>query len=115
MVRDTAAFLQALDVFVMPSLSEGLPVALLEAMACGLPVVVTRVGAMPDVVDGGALGLVVPVGDEEALADAIAVLLDDRSRARALGEAGMRRVRERFSAARMVREYEAIYRRLAVK
>ena len=105
-------WLPAFDIFAMSSDSEGLPIALLEAMACALPAVVTSVGAMPEVVDHGRAGLVVPPGNREALAQAIASLCGDTNRRAALGAAGLRRVEERHSASRMARDYEALYRKV---
>ena len=105
-------WLPAFDVFAMSSDSEGLPVALLEAMACGLPPVVTAVGAIPEVVDHGRAGRLVAPGDRSALASALAALAADEAARRALGEAAARRVAERYSAARMARDYEALYRTL---
>jgi glycosyltransferase involved in cell wall biosynthesis len=105
-------WLPAFDVFAMSSDSEGLPVALLEAMACGLPAVVTAVGAMPEVVDHGSAGLIVPPKDRAALAAAVADLAADREKRARLGEAALRRATMRYSADRMAREYEELYRRL---
>ena len=105
-------WLPAFDIFALSSDSEGLPIALLEAMACGVPAIVTGVGAMPEVVDHGRAGLVVPPGDRMALAQAIAALCGDAGRRAALAEAGLRRVRERHSAERMARDYEALYRKV---
>ena len=105
-------WLPAFDVFAMSSDSEGLPVALLEAMACGLPAVVTAVGAIPEVVDHGRAGRLVAPRDQEGLAAELASLVADEAGRRALGEAATRRVGERYSAARMARDYEALYREL---
>jgi glycosyltransferase involved in cell wall biosynthesis len=77
--------------FVLPSLSEGLPVALLEAMAWGRAIVATRVGGVPDVVDDGVEARIVPPGDPQALADAIQALMGDPAERRRLGEAARRR------------------------
>lgn len=96
------------DIFVLPSLTEGLPITLLEAMSSGLPVVASRVGAVPSLLDGGA-GVGVTPGDSPALADAIqALLLDAGLRQRLSGAA--RAAASRYSAARMAEQYLALYR-----
>jgi glycosyltransferase involved in cell wall biosynthesis len=107
--RDVPALLAACDGFVMPSLWEGLGLVFLEAMAAGLPVVSTRVSAVPEVVLDGRTGLLVPPGDPAALAEALSVLAGDPVRMRALGAAGRARVRAEFGLERMVRETLAVY------
>jgi glycosyltransferase involved in cell wall biosynthesis len=107
--QDVPECLAALDLFVLPSLNEGMGLALVEAMAMGLPVVATRVGGIPDVVREGETGLLVPPGDEKALALAMLSLLRDPDRRRAYGEAAKRRVDERFDAASTMREVERLY------
>jgi glycosyltransferase involved in cell wall biosynthesis len=81
------------DVFVMPSLSEGMPIALLEAMAAGLPIVATRVGGIPEIVTAGIDGELVEAGDPEALATALAALAGDPEERRRLGAAASARAR----------------------
>lgn len=110
--RDVPEVLALLDVFVLPSLWEGLPIALLEAMAAGLPVVATRVGGVPEVVVEGETGLLVPPRDPEALAQAILTLLRDPDLRQAMGQAGRERVREHFSVDQMVKKTESLYQRL---
>ena len=107
--QDVPECLVALDLFVLPSLNEGMGLALVEAMAMGLPVVATRVGGIPDIVREGETGLLVPPGDEKALALAMLSLLWDPDRRRAYGEAAKRRVDERFDVASTVREVERLY------
>jgi glycosyltransferase involved in cell wall biosynthesis len=99
----------ALELVVLPSRSEGLPFALLEAMALGRPVVATAVGGCPEVVDEGRTGLLVPAGDPAALAGAISRLLERPEEARAMGARGADRVRAEFTLARMVGGLEALY------
>lgn len=108
-VGDIADFLESVDIFVLPSLFEGLGVAILEAMAAGLPVVATRVGGIPEIVEDGTTGLLVPPRDAAGLAAAIARLAGDAGLARRMGEAGLARVRERFTIARMAQANEAFY------
>ncbi len=95
--EDIPDLLAACDLVVLPSLAEALPTALIEAAAAGRPVVATRVGGAPEIVEDGRTGLLVSPGDPAALADAIATVLADRDRARAFGEAARRRARERFA------------------
>lgn len=95
---DVPALLAASDALVLPSSVEGLPLVVLEAMAAGRPVVATAVGGTPEAVVDGETGLLVPPGDVDALAEAVDSLLAAPERARRLGEAGRRRVRERFDA-----------------
>lgn len=97
------------NVFVLPSLSEGMPNALLEAMSAGLPIVATAVGEVADVVGEDAAVLVAP-GSVQELVDAIAELLDRGERAAALGSAARRCVEKRFSLAAMIGHYEELYR-----
>jgi glycosyltransferase involved in cell wall biosynthesis len=94
------------DIFVMPSRSEGLPMALIEAMAAGLPVVASSVGGIPEVVEHGVHGLLVDPEDPAALAEAIAILSSDPALRARMGRAGHHRVKARFSIDAMVDAYE---------
>lgn len=105
---DVMDILPAFDVFVLPSRKEGLPMALLEAMAAGLPVVVTRVGGMPEVVTLDC-GRIVEPEDARALASAVREILDDRMAALQCGRAGRARVAAKFSEHRMLEETAQIY------
>ena len=106
---DVSELLAASTVSVLPSLSEGLSNVLLESMAAGVPVVATRVGGNPEVVEHGVTGLLVPPADAAGLAQAITLLLEHPHLAMCYGQAARQRVRERFSDARMVRETETLY------
>jgi glycosyltransferase involved in cell wall biosynthesis len=108
-VHDTPAFLAAIDLFVMPSLFEGLGVAVLEAMAAGKPVIASRVGGLPELVADGETGLLVAPKNVEGLAEAIARLADDESLARAMGKKGAALARANFSLERMAVQNEAYY------
>jgi glycosyltransferase involved in cell wall biosynthesis len=108
--EDVARWVAAIDVFVLPSLSEGLPLSLLEAMAAGRPVVVTAVGGVPEVVQDAVTGFVVPPASPGALASRILALLRDTALSAVMGAAGQTRVRERFSVERMAGDYRAMYR-----
>ena len=107
--EDVPRVLAALDVFVLPSHSEGLSIALLEAGAASCPIVATDVGGNPEVIEDGRSGVLVPAGDPRALAEGLATVLDDPERARALGAAASRTVRERFSSDAMMKGIEDLY------
>ncbi len=107
--EDAREWLRCMDVFIMPSLSEGLPLSLLEAMAAGVPVVASEVGGIPEVVRDEESGLLVPPADPAALARKIIGLLENRHLAGEIAEGGKRRVREHFSLDCMVRNYVALY------
>jgi glycosyltransferase involved in cell wall biosynthesis len=109
-VRDIPGLLASAGLFVLPSLSEGVSLTLLEAMARGLPVVTTRVGGNPEVVAEGETGLLVPAQDPATLAAAILELRRDPERGRRMGLAGRERVERHFDVRRMVVAYEALYR-----
>jgi glycosyltransferase involved in cell wall biosynthesis len=106
--EDVPDVLSALDVFVLASRGENLSMAVLEAMAAGLPVVATAVGGVPEVVAGGETGLLVPPRDSRALAAALVRLAADSETARRLGAAGRARVTTRFSVATQVPLVEAV-------
>jgi glycosyltransferase involved in cell wall biosynthesis len=115
MVGDSRQLLDALDVFVFPSLKEGLGVALLEAMACGLPVVATRAGGVVDIVEDQRNGLLVSPREPAALADAIASLAHDVTRRAILGSAARLRVSENFSMNAMTAKTIDLYRACLIR
>jgi sugar transferase (PEP-CTERM/EpsH1 system associated) len=106
---DVADLMRAMDVFVLPSLNEGISNTILEAMASGLPVVATRVGGNPELVDEGRTGELCAPRDVEALARALECYVTDADRRRAHSEAARRRAVERFSLERMVERYLDTY------
>ncbi len=108
---DAIGLLKSFDLFAMSSVTEGLGSVILEAMACRRAVVATRAGGIPEVVADGETGVLVPPGDEAAMAAAIVALLGDAPRRAALGEAGRARVERDFSVARMVDGTREVYRR----
>ncbi|AKT42549.1 glycosyltransferase [Chondromyces crocatus] len=110
--KDVPDLLAGMDFFVLPSRMEGLPLSILEAMARELPVVVTPVGGVPEVVTDDVHGLVVPVDDPRALAEAIGRLAEDPQVGKAMGQRGKRRVEEDFSFSKMARKYEDLYLRV---
>lgn len=103
------AAMAALDLFVLPSLSESSPVALLEAMASGLPCIATEVGGVPSVLGAGRCGVLVPPNQVEALASAITRLLDDREARLALSKEAIQQVKEHHLADRMAASVGEIY------
>jgi len=112
MRRDIPEILSILDVFVLPSLNEGLPIALLEAQAARVPVVATRVGAIPDVVKDGVTGILIPAEDPEAITRAIVRVLSDRKSACNMAQKGFERVCDNFSSEKMADKYIALYKEL---
>ena len=107
--EDVGDILAAADIYAMPSLSEGLPLALLEAMAVGLPVIASRVGGIPEVVTDGEDALLVPPGDPAALAAAIERLAEDEALRAQLGNSARRKAERDYTLDAMLDRYEAIY------
>lgn len=110
--EDVPAVMAGLDLLVHCAHQEGFGRVLVEAMAAATPVVATRVGGIPEVVEEGETGLLVPPGDAEGTAEATVALLEDAGRRKEMGLAGQRRVRERFSLAAHVGEIQNLYREL---
>jgi sugar transferase (PEP-CTERM/EpsH1 system associated) len=110
--NDVAEVMSGLDCFVLPSLAEGISNTILEAMASGLPVIATRVGANADLMEDGLSGRLVPRGDPQAIAQEILAYLAEPVLARRHGHAGRQIVERRFSLDRMIGDYEGLYRRL---
>ena len=106
---DIARIMQGLDCFVLPSLAEGVSNTILEAMATGLPVVATRVGANPELLESELTGRLVEASDEGAMATEIVRYFHDPSTARRHGWAGRERVERHFSVERMVERYHLLY------
>jgi glycosyltransferase involved in cell wall biosynthesis len=110
--EDTDALLQALDVFVLPSLSEGIPMALLEAMAASRAVVASRVGGIPEIVEDGFEGFLVEPMDVNSLAERCQRLIESPDVARKMGEQARKRVERDFSATVMADRVALVYREL---
>jgi sugar transferase (PEP-CTERM/EpsH1 system associated) len=106
---DVAALLSEFDIFALSSIAEGMPGAVLEAMASGLPVVATRVGGVGEVVVDGATGTLVEPGDPAALAQALRGYVEDASRRHRHGHAGRERVEQHFSLPAMLAGYTSLY------
>jgi glycosyltransferase involved in cell wall biosynthesis len=108
---DAAALSGACDVFVMPSLKrEGLPRAVIEAMAQEIPVIVSRVGGMPELVDDGQTGLIVPPGNSVALAQAIMTLYEDATIRKDMGIRARKRIEAHFNVKTTIARYIALFR-----
>jgi sugar transferase (PEP-CTERM/EpsH1 system associated) len=110
---DVPTWLQSFDVFCLPSRAEGISNTILEAMACALPVIATRVGGNPELVVDGGTGVLVPNSDAAALAQVMARYVDDTALGRRHGKAGRSRALAEFSLSVMVERYAALYRTMA--
>jgi glycosyltransferase involved in cell wall biosynthesis len=106
--QDIDELMPVFDMLVLPSLNEGMGRVLVEAMAAGKPVVASRVGGIPDLIEDGQNGYLVPPADEKALADAILKLLNDRDRAKLMGQRGKQRCRQ-FSLETMIAKLDDLY------
>lgn len=114
-VNEIEDYLQAADIGLFTSESESFCLSILEAMCFGCPSVATSVGGIPEVVEDGTSGLLVPPGDADALARGVETLIQDPRRRAALGRAAQQRARAEFSADKIVPKYEALYRRVRAK
>lgn len=109
---DIPEIMQGLDCFVLPSLAEGISNTILEAMACGLPVIATAVGGNADLVVAGKSGEIIPAADPEAMAKEIIRLANAPARAKAMGQAGRQVIEQKFSMKAMVAAYQGTYDKL---
>jgi glycosyltransferase involved in cell wall biosynthesis len=107
--NDVPRLLGAVDLLVQPSLSESFGLAVAEAMSCAVPVIATAVGGLAELIKDGETGLLVPPADSKALADAIIILLDNSHRREIMGQAGRRRIEERFELKRQCNKITSIY------
>ena len=107
--QDIPEIYRAMDLYLMSSLWEGAPLALLDAMAAGVPSVVTDVGGMPDQLDRGSCGVIVPPKDPGAMAEAVLSLYNSREDMARLAENGVRRARESYGSGVMIKNLENIY------
>jgi glycosyltransferase involved in cell wall biosynthesis len=110
---DIAELLRCLDLFVLPSLNEGISNAILEAMASGLPVVATRAGGNPELVKDGETGILFNPGDIQGIASAIFSYMKDGRQRRIHGTSGRSMARRHFGVEAMVKSYEKVYERVA--
>jgi glycosyltransferase involved in cell wall biosynthesis len=111
---DVAEIMGCFDIFVLPSLNEGMGRVLVEAMAVGLPIVASRVGGIPDLIKDGRNGLLVPPADATALAKAVCALLEDKEKRKRMGKVGKKMCRP-YSAEAMVEQIDDLYRQLLEK
>jgi glycosyltransferase involved in cell wall biosynthesis len=114
-VSGAAARLDDVDVFVLPSRAENLPLVVLEAMATALPVVATRVGGVPELIEDGRTGILVEPEDPAALAHAIQTLAEDQARREAMGRAGAEAVARRFDPKAIARRLADLYAEVGVR
>lgn len=112
--EDTLELMQALDIFVLPSLSEGIPMALLEAMAVSRAVVASRVGGIPEIVEDGVEGILVEPMDVNQLAESCGRLIESPATAMKMGEQARKRVIQDFSASAMADKVEGLYKQLVM-
>jgi glycosyltransferase involved in cell wall biosynthesis len=110
--KDIADLMIASDVFLLPSIAEAFGLALVEALYEGLPVVATRVGGIPEIVDDGIDGILIPPASADAIAGAVAELLSNPTKRAELAGKGRNKVVEKFSFEKMLRECEAVYSEL---
>jgi glycosyltransferase involved in cell wall biosynthesis len=112
---DIPALLDRASIAVMSSLREGLSLSIIEAMASGLPVVASRTGGTPEVVEDGVTGMLVSPGNPQELAEALSVLMSDSEKAHAMGLAGRKKYEVKFTKKKMISELEALYERFATR
>lgn len=115
MRRDVPQLLKAMDVFTLSSVSEGMPLTVLEAMAAQLPVVATEVGALPELVEEGKTGFLVPIRHAVAMADKLEEFLANRQLAKSFGEAARQKVEREFALEQMLRSYAELYQSVLQK
>jgi glycosyltransferase involved in cell wall biosynthesis len=109
---DVAPYYEAIDALLLPSVNEGTPVSVIEALAAARPAVATRVGGVPDVIRDGVDGYLVPVGDAATLGARLAELASDPAKREAMGREGRSRVLERYAVSRLVDDVDRLYREL---
>jgi glycosyltransferase involved in cell wall biosynthesis len=110
--KDVARLLRAADLFLLTSISEGIPLTLIEAMAAGLPIVSTRVGGVPEVIEDDLTGCLAPAGDDAVLAKKILSLAADPPLRVQMAQRGRERARAMFSETEMHAKYHRLYREM---
>jgi len=109
---DTRPYLAAMDIFALPSLNEGLPLSLLEAMAMGLPIVASRAGGIPELIENRKNGLLAPPNDVNAFANCIKMLLENDQQRQQLVHEAQARVRAEFDQKQMLAQHDAVFEEL---
>jgi phenylacetate-CoA ligase len=99
------SLMKGADMVVVPSLMENFPIVVLEAMACGKPVVATNVGGIPEIIENRCNGILIPPKNSDALAKAISLIIENPAQAKRLGEAAVRTIKENFTLDAMVQKY----------
>lgn len=107
--QDVPQLLSIMDIFILSSKSEGLPITLLEAMAASKPIIATNVGGIPEVIENGINGILIPPDNSEAMAEAVLELLKDEEKSKKLGMMARKRFENNFTLPMMVRKYEELY------
>jgi len=111
-VEDLAAEFAKLDLFILPSLTEGFPLSILEAMASGLPVAATPVGGIPEIIEHGRTGLLFRAKDPSAIADTVISILSDHEKALAMGKQGYEKAIREYSPATYSKKLDVLYQEL---
>jgi glycosyltransferase involved in cell wall biosynthesis len=114
-VESVLPYLQASDAWTLPSLTEALPVSMLEAMACGLPIVATTVGGIPEVIEDGKSGLLVPPGEVQPLADALKKIVTRSAEVKAMGEHARQTILDKYALDTVSATYANLYREILAK
>lgn len=113
--EEKAALLRAADAFVLPSYNEGLPMSVLEAMACGIPTVTTNVGGIPEIIVNQENGILIEPGNKDGLAHALIRLAQDEQYRKSIGASGLERVKKKFSSVSVLPQLENIYKNLSMR
>jgi len=102
--------MKMVNIFIMPSLREGLGIAALEAMAAEIPIVATKVGGLPEVIEDGISGILVPPRNDKAIVKALVYLIKNSEKAQEMGKQGLKICREKFSLKLMINNIEELYK-----
>jgi len=113
--KDIIPYLNSFDILILPSLWEGMPNVIMEAMACSKPVIATDVGGSPELVINNKTGILVPPKNPKALADAILRLANNKKLREDMGKEGRKRIKQHFSLQKMIKEFDDTYQRLLQK